>query len=535
MAVSTKNRLVGQNLLLSISCFASLGVFCFGFDQGVMSGIITGPYFKAYFHRPTAYEVGTMVAILEIGAFLTSILAGRVGDIFGRRLTLFAGATIFTIGGVFQTFTSGFKSMVFGRIISGFGVGFLSMIVPVYQSEISPAENRGKLACIEFTGNIIGYASSVWIAYFTSFLTSDLSWRIPLGVQIIIGALLALGTLFIPESPRWLLDMDLDEEGMKVLADLHGDGDAESPKARDEFREIKEGVIADRLVGDKSYKSMWRRYKYRVLIAMSAQAFAQLNGINVISYYAPLVFESAGWIGRDAILMTGINGIIYILSTIPTWYLVDMMGRRPILLSGALIMATALSSVGYFLYLDKSYTPTAVVVSVIVFNAAFGYSWGPIPWLYPPEILPNAFRAKGVSISTATNWIFNWIVGESTPVLQEAIRWRVYPMHAFFCLCSFVVVYFGYPETAGVPLEEMDRIFGDLSRHDLESASLVPASATEPPPIVKRLSQSAGSSRPPPAQGSPSLTQTVKSWFTPPIPSSAVAQSNYQTVRSEDE
>lgn len=142
------------------------------------------------------------------------------------------------------------------------------MIVPVYQSEISPAENRGKLACIEFTGNIIGYASSVvrlvpsfllsisvklttstpprkWIAYFTSFLTSDLSWRIPLGVQIIIGALLALGTLFIPESPRWLLDMDLDEEGMKVLADLHGDGDAESPKARDEFREIKEGVIAD--------------------------------------------------------------------------------------------------------------------------------------------------------------------------------------------------------------------------------------------------------------------------------------------------
>ncbi|KAM0751863.1 general substrate transporter [Meredithblackwellia eburnea MCA 4105] len=482
--------MVGDRLLMSISVFASIGVFLFGFDQGVMSGIITGPFFNAYFHRPEPHEIATMVAILEIGAFCTSLLSGYVGDVFGRRATLFAGASIFVVGGAFQTFTLGFKSMVFGRIIAGFGVGFLSMIVPVYQSEISPAEHRGKLACIEFTGNIAGYAFSVWIGYFCSFLISDYSWRLPLGVQCIIGSILAIGSLFIPESPRWLLDQDMDEEGMQVLADLHGDGDLESPKAREEFREIKEGVLADRMSADRGYKTMWRRYKYRVLIAMSAQAFAQLNGINVISYYAPLVFRDAGWIGRSAILMTGINGIIYILSTIPTWYLVDIWGRRPVLLSGALIMSAALSSVGYFMYLDKSYTPLAVVISVIVFNAAFGYSWGPIPWLYPPEIMPNAFRVKGVSLSTATNWFFNFIVGESTPTLQVWIRWRVYPMHALFCLISFTIVYFGYPETMGVPLEEMDRIFGDSSsRHDLESASL--------------------GSRP----GSPSIGDTVKGWL----------------------
>lgn len=119
------------------------------------------------------------------------------------------------------------------------------MIVPVYQSEISAAENRGKLACIEFTGNIVGYASSVWIDYFASFIPSDLSWRIPLSVQCIIGLILAGGTLFIPESPRWLLDNDMDEEGMRILADLHGEGNPEDPKARDEFREIKETVLAD--------------------------------------------------------------------------------------------------------------------------------------------------------------------------------------------------------------------------------------------------------------------------------------------------
>ena len=214
------------------------------------------------------------------------------------------------------------------------------MIVPVYQSEISPAEHRGQLACVEFTGNVLGYATSVWLDYFSSFLQSDMSWRFPLSIQCAIGALLAFGSVWIPESPRWLLDIGQDEQGMQVLADLHGEGDPADPKAREEFREIKEGVIADQLVGDRSYRAMWARYKGRVLIAMSAQMFAQLNGINVIGCewlytailwlgygvsklipfraagatrladYAPLLFESAGWIGRDAILMTGINGAV---------------------------------------------------------------------------------------------------------------------------------------------------------------------------------------------------------------------------------
>ncbi|GAA5828737.1 hypothetical protein JCM5353_002873 [Sporobolomyces roseus] len=447
-----------KRLLLQVSLFASLGVFLFGYDQGVMSGIITGPYFKAYFHQPTRFELATMVAILEIGAFITSILAGRVGDIFGRRATILMGATLFTIGGLFQAFTNGFRMMVLGRVLAGNGVGFLSMAVPVYQSEISPAEHRGRLACIEFTLNIVGYCSSIWIDYFASYISSDLSWRFPLLIQSVIGTILAIGSFFIPESPRWLLDMDLDDEGMGVLADLHGDGDPEDERAREEFREIKDSVFQERTMGDRSYKAMWKRYRGRVLLAVSAQAFAQLNGINVISYYAPLVFESAGWIGRDAIFMTGINGIIYVLSTIPTWYLVDTLGRRVILLSGATAMAIALTLVGFFLYLDQSYTPVAVVTSVIIYNAAFGYSWGPIPWLYPPEILPNAFRVKGVSLSTASNWAF---VGEMTPILQEKIRWRLYPMHAGFCVLSIVMVFFLYPETAGVPLEEMDELFGD--------------------------------------------------------------------------
>jgi hypothetical protein len=171
---------------------------------------------------------------------------------------------------------------------------------------------------------------------------------------------------------------------------------------------------------------------------MSAQAFAQLNGINVISYYAPLVFESAGWVGRSAVLMTGVNGITYFLSTIPPWYLVDRLGRRPILLSGAIMMCLSLSAISCFLYLDIKISKPLVVIFVMIYNAAFGFSWGPIPWLYPPEILPLSIRSKGASLSTATNWAFNWLVGELTPVLQEWITWRLYLLHAFFCATSFV-------------------------------------------------------------------------------------------------
>jgi sugar porter (SP) family MFS transporter len=457
--------LTGQPLLYFTSVFVSLGVFLFGYDQGVMSGIITSEYFIKFFDNPSRFEIGSMVAILEIGALISSLLVGRLGDAIGRRKTILYGAIIFVAGGAAQSFTTGLISMIIGRTISGFGVGMLSTIVPVYQSEISPPHNRGKLACIEFTGNIVGYASSVWVDYFCSFIKSDASWRLPLFLQCVMGALLFAGSFIIVETPRWLLDNDHDREGLLVLGNLHGGGDVNHPEAQQEFRDIKESVLLERLEGERTYRHMWKRYKKRVLIAMSSQAFAQLNGINVISYYAPLVFEEAGWTGRNAILMTGINGLIYIVSTIPPWYLADRWGRRIILLSGAVIMAVALSCISISMYIEIPATPNLVVIFVIIFNAAFGYSWGPIPWLYPPEILPLPVRAKGASLSTASNWAFNFIVGEMTPVLQEVITWRLYLVHAFFCACSFVCVYFFYPETMGIHLEDMNQLFGDYVAH----------------------------------------------------------------------
>ena len=194
--------LTGKPLIYFTSIFVSLGVFLFGYDQGVMSGIITGPYFIDYFNQPSRAEVGTMVAILEVGAFISSLMVGRIGDMIGRRKTILYGSMIFFVGGALQTFATSMAMMMLGRIVAGLGVGMLSTIVPVYQSEISPAHNRGRLACIEFSGNIIGYTTSVWVDYFCWYIEGDASWRLPLLMQCVMGALLGLGALIIVESPR---------------------------------------------------------------------------------------------------------------------------------------------------------------------------------------------------------------------------------------------------------------------------------------------------------------------------------------------
>lgn len=162
----------------------------------------SGPYFKDYFNHPSHAQIGTTVAILEIGAFISSLIVGRVGDIIGRRRTILYGSCIFFVGGALQALATSLELMMLGRIIAGLGVGALSTIVPVYQSEISPPHNRGKLACIEFSGNIIGYTTSVWVDYGCGFIQSNLSWRIPLGLQCVMGGLLGLGSLIIVESPR---------------------------------------------------------------------------------------------------------------------------------------------------------------------------------------------------------------------------------------------------------------------------------------------------------------------------------------------
>ncbi|GME93814.1 unnamed protein product [Ambrosiozyma monospora] len=437
-----KPVLVGKPLLFFTTGFVSLCVFLFGYDQGYFSSILTNPYFKEYFNNPTALEIGTVVAILEIGALISSLSLGYIGDKFGRRRTTRIGSFFFCIGGGIQTYATSIEHLGIGRFISGLGVGLLSGTAPMYMSEIASPEMRGFLGSAQFTGNILGYSSSIWIDFGCSYIESNMSFRIPLALQVLFGAILFFGTFVLVESPRWLLEHDHDAEGLVVLADLFSGGNVDSEVAKDEYRSIKEDVLLGRLEGSMSYLDTIRRHPKRVFIGCSAQFFAQMDGINVISYYAPLVFEQAGWVGRDAILMTGINSVCYFFSTFIPWRLSETWGRKPLLILGGTIMGVALLSVSLFTFWATPSSPGLVVISVIVYMSSFGFSWGPIAWLIGPEVLPNKCRASGAALATATNWICNFIVGESAPVLLELIKWRLYIIHGAICFISASVVLF---------------------------------------------------------------------------------------------
>lgn len=464
----------GNRLVYFTSAFVSLFVSLFGYEQGVCLGVLTFVTFQKFFKHPTATEIGLVISILEIGAMVSSLLVAKILDSMGRKRTILMGTAVFTVGGVLQLFAPNLWVFGVGRVFSGLGVGVLSTMVPLYQCEISPSDERGKLVCGEFTGNIAGYFLSVWVDYFCYFIqnvgsarsnphtfAAHLLWRLPLFIQVILAVILFVGGLFIVESPRWLLDVDSDQQGFHVLSLLYDD-DINSMRAEKEFFLIKNSILNERLhtpKKERSWKHMIRHYRRRVLVACSALGFAQLNGINIISYYAPLVFEEAGFENSKALLMTGINAFIYLLSTIPPWFLADKWGRKPILISGGLTMGACLALIAFVMWMNVKATPTLVVILVIVYNAGFGFSWGPIGFLIPPEVLPLSVRSKGVSLSTATNWLANYIVGQLTPVLQEAIGWRMYLFPASSCMISvFVVIYF-YPETKGVELEDIDKLF----------------------------------------------------------------------------
>ncbi|CUM64732.1 uncharacterized protein PRCAT00002343001 [Priceomyces carsonii] len=471
---TSKLKFKGNRLVYFTSAFVSLFVSLFGYEQGVCSGVLTFETFIKFFNHPSSTEIGLVISILEIGAMISSLFVSKISDRFGRKITILLGTFVFMIGGTLQSFAINLYVFAVGRVLSGFGVGILSTIVPSYQCEISPSEERGKLVCAEFTGNISGYALSVWVDYFCYFIqnvhgarknphsfAANLSWRLPLFIQVIIAFVLFLGGFFIVESPRWLLDEDLDQQGFNVLALLY-DSHLDDEKPREEFFMIKNSILSERIATPKyerTWKNMFKNYLTRVLIACSALAFAQFNGINIISYYAPMVFEEAGFNDSNALLMTGINAIVYLLSTIPPWFLVDRWGRKPILISGGLSMAICLLLISWVMFLNKGFTPSLVALLVVIYNASFGYSWGPIGFLIPPEVYPLAVRSKGVSLSTATNWLANYIVGQVTPIAQELIKWAMYIFPASSCIISVFVVYFFYPETKGVELEDMDKVF----------------------------------------------------------------------------
>ncbi|KAL1936245.1 hypothetical protein VTP01DRAFT_379 [Rhizomucor pusillus] len=486
--VNGLTNLIRNPYVFAVALFASLGGLLFGYDQGVISGIQEMETFTAKFPMNDVQN-GFVVSILELGAWAGSWIVGYFADRISRKYSIVLFCVIFLLGSSIQGGAQTINYLYGGRFVTGMAVGALSMLVPLYQSEIAPPEFRGSLVSLQQLAVTLGILISFWIDFGTQYIPNEAQWRVPFCLQIAIGLVLGFGILFFPFSPRWLMSVDREDEALKVIGKLRR-LPIDHPLVMEEWREIKASVEFERQVqadmypqyvnqGTKGkvmmnvmgYVDLFRKgMLLRLFLACAIMFFQQFVGVNALIYYAPKIFQSVGLTGTTvSLLATGVVGIINFVMTIPTVLFLDKFGRKPMLMTASAIMTVCMVIIAIIVALFQHDWPNhtaegwVCVAFVYIFIANFAYSWGPIGWVYGSEIFPLRVRAKAMSISTSANWMCNFIIAQITPPMLGNITYGTYIFFACFCFISFFFVWFLVPETKGRSLEEMDEIFGGSS------------------------------------------------------------------------
>ncbi|RFU27239.1 hypothetical protein B7463_g9110, partial [Scytalidium lignicola] len=481
----------------AICLFASLGGLVYGYNQGMFSSILTMHSFQNRI-KGYAAETGTKQAIvtsvLELGAWLGTLLNGWLADYLGRRKAVVVAVVVFCVGVIVQACTKSVGYVIGGRFVTGMGVGSLSMIVPLYNAELAPPEIRGSLVAVQQLAITFGIMVSFWIGYGTNFIggtgehQSNAAWLVPTCIQLFPAVVLGVGiVLFMPQSPRHLMNIGREEECLEVLARLRNKP-IDDLLVRIEFLEVKAMHMfetethAERYpqYQDGSFKSrfMIEVYDYlslitnpslfkRTTVACLIMVFQQWNGINAINYYAPFIFRGIGLTGDTiSLLATGVVGIMEFVFTIPAVLWVDNFGRKSILIAGAIGMASChfivAGIIGSF-HNDWAGHRAAGWVGVVfvwIYCCNFGYSWGPVAWIVVAEVFPLSMRAKGVSLGGSSNWLNNFAVGMSTSPFISASQYGAFIFFGCITTIGVFYVYFFVPETKGRTLEEMDELFG---------------------------------------------------------------------------
>ncbi|KAF7298534.1 MFS domain-containing protein [Mycena indigotica] len=432
--------------------FASIGGLSFGYDQGVIANVLVMEDFVGRWPI-TPLQKGALTAVLELGALVGALTFGVLADRYSRRHSIFIACVIFNIGALFQTFARTLVDLFIGRAVGGIGVGALSMLSPLYISEISPPEVRGSLIALEQFSIVLGVVVGFWIGFFTRNIPGSASWRIPLGVQIGPGVLLACGALFLlPASPRLLVLKGKYDEAEASLLKLRGRDDA---LTKIELLEMRvEAALISQSDSD-SPKPEW-------------------SGINALLYYGPTLVKSIGLKGETiSLIVSGGIGIVQFIAVGPAVIYIDRVGRKPLLRGGSSFMAASHLIIAVLvMQFQSDWSSHAIaawtaVAAIYTFTFAYGVSFGPIGWVLPSEVSPLSMRGRGVALSTASNWSNNFFIGLITPIMMEYSPAGTFLTFATACFAAYLWATYTVPETAGVTLEDMDRVFGgDAGRED---------------------------------------------------------------------
>ncbi|KAI9750032.1 MAG: hypothetical protein M4579_006626 [Chaenotheca gracillima] len=469
-----------------ITAIAVVGGGLFGFDISSMSAILGTDQYVRYFNQgpldtsgPRPDVQGGITAAMPGGSFIGALCSGVLSDRLGRKTSIQIGTVIWCIGSIVVCASQNIPMLIVGRFINGLSVGICSAQVPVYLSELAPPSKRGRMVGTQQWAITWGILIMFYVSYGCSFMKGNAAFRVPWGLQMIPAILLFFGLFFLPESPRWLARKDRWEECHSVLALVHGHGDPNSPFVMRELQDIKDMCEFERQNADVTYLELFKPNMInRTHIGIFTQIWSQLTGMNVMMYYITYVFGMAGLTGNTNLISSSIQYVINVFMTIPALIYVDRWGRRPTLLIGATLMSIFMYANAGLLATYGVYSPEgadghtkeestaitgppskAVIACTYLFVASYAPTWGPVSWVYPPELYPLRVRGKAVALATSSNWIFNFALSYFVPPAFVNIQWRVYIIFGVFLTAMTIHVFFAFPETAGKTLEEVEDMF----------------------------------------------------------------------------
>jgi MFS transporter, SP family, galactose:H+ symporter len=448
-AASTQNHpFSGEKFVYVAAFIAALGGLLFGYDTGVISGavlFITKQFSLAVFPQEL------VVAVVLVGAAAGALVGGRLSDRIGRRKALLVTSVIFIVGALLCAAASSLQVLIFGRVIVGVGIGLSSTTVPVYISEVSPPKARGWLVSLFQLAITIG----ILAAYVVDYLFAESQrWRWMLGLAVVPGVLLASGMLFLPETPRWLAENGLTEAARKVLTRIRG-----TQSVDEELTEI-EATLSQAHERGRWSDLLLPEMRPVLVIGLGLAVFQQITGINTVIYYAPTIIQSAGIPSASgAILATAGVGVVNVFMTVVSMWLIDRVGRRPLLLTGIVGMILSLALLGLNFRLASAHSQVAWVAIVIImlYVASFAISLGPIFWLLISEIYPLRIRGLAEGTAATTCWSANLLVSLTFLTLLQALgaTWTFW-MYAALALVAWIFCYILVPETKGRSLEEIE-------------------------------------------------------------------------------
>ncbi|KAE9461752.1 hypothetical protein C3L33_06340, partial [Rhododendron williamsianum] len=465
-------------LYVTVTCMvAAMGGLIFGYDIGISGGVTANdPFLKKFF--PAVYRkkkensstnqyckfdsqsLTMFTSSLYLAALLSSIVASAVTRIFGRKLSMLFGGVLFFAGALINGLAQAVWMLILGRILLGFGIGFANQSVPLYLSEMAPYKYRGALN-IGFQLSItIGILVANVLNYFFAKIKGGWGWRLSLGGAVVPALIITIGSLVLTETPNSMIERGKGEEAKAKLKQIRGVDDVD-----EEFSDLVAASEASKMVEHPWANLLQKKYRPQLTMAILIPCFQQLTGINVIMFYAPVLFETIGF-GSDASLMSAvITGVVNVGATVVSIYGVDKWGRRFLFLQGGTqmlicqIVVAACIGAKFGIEGEPGNLPKwyaiVVVLFICIYVAGFAWSWGPLGWLVPSEIFPLEIRSAAQSINVSVNMIFTFIIAQVFLTMLCHLKFGLFLFFAFWVVIMTIFIFFFLPETKNIPIEEM--------------------------------------------------------------------------------